>query len=156
MSGGACSLTTDGLVLACPSCGQKNRRRFSTLASRGRCGQCHADLPAPDRPLDVPDAPTFDALVRDSALPVLVDFWAEWCGPCHRVAPELMKVARTHAGRWLVAKVDTEALGAVAARFQIRSIPTMMTFEGGVQRHRTSGALPAAAIEEFMAGRGRT
>jgi thioredoxin 2 len=150
MSTPGIDLTADGLVVTCAACGQKNRLRFEALGRRGRCGKCHADLPLPAGPVDVPSTAAFDALVAHSALPVLVDFWAEWCGPCRMVAPELVKVARARAGRTLVAKVDTEALPDVAARLQIRSIPTMMVFAGGSARQRTSGALPAAAIEEFL------
>jgi thioredoxin len=88
----------------------------------------------------------FDELIRDAPVPVLVDFWADWCGPCHAVAPEIAKVASQSAGKLVVAKVDTEALQAVAARFDIRSIPTMILFRSGSENRRLSGARPAAAI----------
>ena len=93
----------------------------------------------------------FQAEVIESETPVLVDFWADWCGPCHAVAPELVKVAGERTGKVVVAKVDTEALKQVAARFAIRSIPTMILFENGKESKRVSGAMPASAILQQLA-----
>jgi len=92
----------------------------------------------------------FDALVRSSSLPVLVDFWAAWCGPCRMVAPEMATVAARHAGEWLVVKVDTEAVPDLSARLQIQSIPTMAVYQGGLVAGRKSGAMPADQIEAFV------
>ena len=91
-----------------------------------------------------------DVLEASRDVPVIVDFWAPWCGPCKMVAPELVKVALAGAGRWLVAKVNTEALPALGAQHGIRSIPTMAVFKTGREAARQSGAMPAAAIEQFV------
>lgn len=143
------ALTIDdrGVILACPSCGQRNRVPFGRGA---RCAKCSTAMPAVDEPLDVPTSSAFDALVRDAQLPVIVDFWAPWCGPCRMVAPEITRVAASHAGRWLVAKVNTETLPDVAGRFRIQSIPTMAVFTHGKEAARTTGARPATDIEDFV------
>jgi thioredoxin 2 len=137
-----------GVILSCAGCGQKNRVPFS--ASEAKCGGCAARLAPPGEPIEAPTAAAFDALVRASALPVIVDFWAPWCGPCRMVAPELQRVAASNAGRYLVVKVNTDAVPELGERFRIRSIPTMAVFEGGREVARSSGARPAADIEAFV------
>jgi len=143
-------LDEKGVVAACPHCGQKNRIPYGRLADTGACGKCQADLPAPNTPLDIGSTAQWDALAAASSLPVVVDFWAPWCGPCRQVAPELEKVAAANSARWLVVKINTEALPGLGARFGIRSIPTMAVFAGGRELARTSGARPAAAIEAWV------
>ncbi|HQX83708.1 MAG TPA: thioredoxin [Vicinamibacterales bacterium] len=139
-----------GVIVSCPSCQQANRLAYDRLGLTTRCGRCQTDLQAPGVPVDVSSSADFDAVVRGSRLPVLVDFWAEWCGPCRMVAPEIAKVAATHAGEWLVIKVDTEAVQDLAARLQIQSIPTMAVFHSGLVAGRKSGALPADQIAAFV------
>ena len=143
-------LDSKGVIVSCPSCGQRNRLALEKLGAETRCGKCQTALAAPGAPVEVPDEAAFDAATTRSTLPVVVDFWAPWCGPCHMVAPELEKVARNAAGRYLVVKLDTDAVPDVGARFGIRSIPTMAVFQGGREIARTSGARPAADIEAFI------
>jgi thioredoxin 2 len=139
-----------GVIVTCGSCGQRNRLPFSRLDSETRCGKCQTPLSAPGAPIETPDAASFDAAVASSNLPVVVDFWAPWCGPCRMVAPELARVAAANAGRYLILKVNTDAIPELGERFRVRSIPTMALFEGGRERGRTTGARPAAEIESFI------
>lgn len=139
-----------GVLLPCPQCAQRNRIAYARIGQVGRCAKCHAELPQPNKPVDVKRTSVFDALLRSSGLPVLVDFWAPWCGPCRMVAPELEKVAAEGVGRWIVAKVNTEELPDVAQRFRVSSIPLLALFEGGREVSRQAGAMPAQAIRQFV------
>ena len=143
-------LDVKGVVTACASCGQRNRQAYPRLAADTRCGKCGAALPPPSDPVETPDAAAFDAAVASSQIPVVVDFWAPWCGPCRMVAPELARVAAANAGRYLILKVNTDAVPELGERFAIRSIPTMAVFNGGREVGRTAGARPAADIEAFI------
>ncbi len=138
------------MIVGCNSCGARNRVPVARLDEQARCAKCKTTLALSGTPLEVDTEQEFDALVGQSHLPVLVDFWAEWCGPCRVVAPELQKLAAQKAGKVVVAKVNTEVLTNVANRFRIESIPTMALFKGGKEVRRTSGARPASGIAKEL------
>jgi thioredoxin 2 len=140
-----------GIIVACPACGKKNRLAYERLGDTVQCGQCKSPLKAPDEPIEVHRTADFDRLVTTSSLPVVVDYWAPWCGPCRMVAPELKKVAKRQTGQAIVVKVNTDELSDLGQRFGIRSIPTLAVFAGGKEVARESGARPAEAIEAFIA-----
>jgi len=149
------AITADrgGVLVRCLSCGKTNRLRYAALASKNQCGSCRTPLAPPRTPVDVSDAMTFDVVIQSSALPVIVDFWAPWCGPCRMMAPELDKVATAAQGEWLVAKVNTEAVPDLAERFRILSIPTLAIFQGGREISRVAGARSAEDIRSLVSAK---
>lgn len=137
------------MILMCEQCGQKNRVKASDLTRRVRCGKCkHAIGPAA-RPIDA-DGETFDEVVRDASVPVLVDFWAEWCGPCRMAAPEVKKVAQEAAGRALVLKVDTDRYPELAERFGVRGIPNFVVLRHGKTVRQQSGVVPHTTMLAWL------
>ena len=139
-----------GVLVKCPSCGQTNRLGYQHLNRTIKCAKCHTPLSAPSAPVDVVSALAFDSLVAQSPVPVLVDFWAPWCGPCHMMAPEVEKLAQQTKGAALIVKVDTDAVPELGERFGIRSIPTVAVFKGGQVVARESGARPAADLQALL------
>src|SRR5689334_8319199 len=139
-----------GLVVTCPVCSQKNRLVYDRLGDAVRCGNCKQALSVPSSPLEVTSVADFDRLIARSSLPIVVDYWAPWCGPCRMVAPELQKVATRRAGRAIVVKVNTDQLAELGERYAIRSIPTLAVFVDGREAARTVGVRPADEIDRLI------
>jgi thioredoxin 2 len=138
----------DKLLLACPRCLTANRVPRARLGEDPKCGKCGAPL-LDGKPVALDDA-TFEPFVSRSELPVVVDFWAAWCGPCRMMAPAFEQAAGELKTRVRFAKLDTENAQGVAARFGIRSIPTMILFGRGQEAGRVSGAMDARAIRAWL------
>jgi len=142
-------LDTRGVIATCPSCGQNNRLPFAALTKSIRCAKCKTMLGAPGTPLEVSDSAAFHSAAAESTLPLIIDFWAPWCGPCRMVAPEIERVAQETRGRYLVLKINTDAVTDVAAEYRIRSIPTLAIVFHGRELGRVAGARSAADIRGF-------
>ncbi len=136
-------------LISCKSCAAKNRVPARHLAATGRCGVCKAAFGPTSEPLEV-DAEAFDEIVASAPVPVLVDFWAAWCGPCRMAAPEVEQLAREMAGRALILKVDTEAQPALSARFGIQSIPYFMVFRAGKAVFQRAGLAQRLEMRRWL------
>jgi thioredoxin 2 len=138
------------MIRACRACGANNRIPTKHLSDTGRCGSCKSTLPPVSEPIEV-DAMQFAEITREAKVPVLVDFWAEWCGPCRMIAPEVHELAREMAGRGLVLKVNTERSPTVAAQFRVQAIPYFVLLRGGIIIAEHTGAVPRAEMRRWFA-----
>lgn len=137
-------------TFTCPSCGKLNRVRPERLADHPKCGHCQAQLDTSGAPIHVDDA-GLDRLIRSSPVPVLVDFYADWCGPCRMLAPHLDALGKAHAGQLIVAKVDTERDQRHAQRLGVQGIPAVYLFKGGNVVGEAAGLRPQAFWEQLVA-----
>ncbi len=146
------SLATDarGLLLPCPACGTVNRIAYARLDGEGRCGSCGTGLPRVALPVEISGPADFAALLSQSPLPVVIDFWAPWCGPCQMMAPEFAKAAAQAAGQAVFVKVNTDAQPEIAGQFRIQGIPAFALLRQGRLVAQTSGFQPAARLLDWM------
>jgi thioredoxin 2 len=137
------------MIRPCPHCGTANRVPARHLADAGRCGSCKQALPPLAEPLEA-DTALFTEVTRESRVPVLVDFWAPWCGPCRMAAPEVAKAAGNLAGKAIVLKVNTEDNQALAGQYNIRSIPNFAVFRDGRLHWQQPGLLNHRQLEQVV------
>ena len=139
---------TGKITIRCASCARWNRIDAHRAANGPKCGACGSPL-ALDHPVLLDDT-TFDRVIAGTDVPVLVDFYADWCGPCRMMAPAVEELARTSVGRAVVAKLDTDASPRTAGRFQIRGIPTSIVFRGGAEAKRQTGAVSLTVLKGLL------
>lgn len=139
------------VVVPCGACGTLNRLDLERTEATPKCGSCRAPILL-DAPVVLTDA-TFDKVIGGSEVPVIVDFYADWCGPCKTMAPVFSELAKRQRGRVLVAKIDTDRNPGVSSRFAIRSIPTLVVFRDGREATRQVGAVPMGILEQLANAR---
>ena len=136
------------ITIRCENCRTWNRVRADRVADGPRCGSCASPI-AFDRPVHL-DNESFDRVLRETEIPVLVDFYADWCGPCRMMAPAVEELAKESAGKALIAKLDTDRAQEAASRFPMRGIPTVIVFQNGKEVARQTGAVPLAVLRKLI------
>ena len=138
------------LIMACPECGKTNAVAADKITKGPACGACQAKLPPPADPVELNDA-NFQDFISRSALPVLVDFWAPWCGPCRMMTPILENLAKQRAGQFIIGKLNTDDSPNTPGGFGIQGIPTLILFRDGREARRQVGAVPQPVLEQLLA-----
>ena len=144
----ATATATKKVTVRCQFCDTWNRVDAGRAADRPKCGKCGKPMLL-DRPITLTDD-TFDRTIAESEIPVLVDFYADWCGPCKMMAPHVDELAAKYVGRALVGKLNTDLSQRTASGFQIRGVPTVMVFDGGKAVVNQAGAVRLATLEEYL------
>jgi thioredoxin 2 len=137
------------MITTCPSCGKGNRIPAAHLSDSGRCGACKSELPPSYEPIAATTG-TFDEIVNAAKVPVLVDFWAEWCGPCKMIAPILDTIANDYKDKVRVVKLNIDENPKTPPKFNIRGIPTLLLFRDGTVTAQQVGAVSKAQLESFL------
>jgi len=141
-------MSQDHMTVRCQFCSTWNRVDATRVDDRPKCGKCQRPMLL-DRPWKL-EEDSFARTISESDLPVLVDFYADWCGPCKKMAPAIDELAHKHRGKALIAKLNTDLAPQTSERFQIRGVPTVVVFRGGAEVTRVSGAMPLTALEKLM------